>query len=52
MDNEFINNQSSLDSTKGSYGKRGSLAGNACGAIAMTNVCLMDNKDMKLDTMV
>ena len=52
MDKQFINNQSSLDSTKGSYGKCGSLAGNACGAIAMTNICLMDNKDMDLDTMV
>lgn len=49
----MINNQSSLDSTKGSYGKHGSLAGNACGAIAMTNICLMDGqKDIALDDMV
>lgn len=52
MDKEFINNQSSLDSTKGSYGKFGSLAGNACGAIAMTNICRMDNKDIELDEVV
>ena len=52
MNKEFINNQSSLDSTKGSYGKLGSLAGNACGAIAMTNICRMDNKDIELDTIV
>lgn len=49
----MINNQSSLDSTKGSYGKCGSVAGNGCGAIAMTNICLMENmENIDLDEII
>ncbi len=49
----MINNQSSLDSTKGSYGKCGSVAGNGCGAIAMTNICLMENmENIDLDDII
>ena len=45
MSDKFINDQPQLDSTKGSYGSLGSVANNGCGAIAMTNVCLMNNME-------
>lgn len=53
MDMKFVNNQPSLNPEVGSYGPWGSVAGNACGAIAMTNVCLMDGmKDIDLDFII
>lgn len=48
----MINNQQYLDKTRGSFGKLGSIAGNGCGAIAMTNICLMEKVPMDLDKMI
>lgn len=48
----MINNQPYLDKTRGSFGKLGSIAGNGCGAIAMTNICLMEKKQVDLDKMI
>lgn len=53
MSDNYINDQSSLNTTKGSYGSHGSIANNGCGAIAITNVCLMDDmENINLDEII
>lgn len=53
MNPKLINNQDALDDLVGSYDKYGSIAANACGAIAITNVCILDGMgDVTLDYVI
>ena len=49
---ELINNQPSLNSKVGTFGKYGSIAGNGCGAIAVTNVCRLNGQNVGLSEVI
>jgi hypothetical protein len=53
MNPRLINNQNQLDDLVGSYGRNGSIAANGCGAIAITNVCILDGmQDIALEDVI